>query len=338
MKGLKYISLVLVLLSFLKINGQEQQLSQYFNAKMLYNPAQTGAIDSDYRVSLNHRSQWKTVSNPFLFSAFSLEAKWKTRSGGAFGAGFNFSKNQAGKSALVNQLYAGNFAYHLKGNRKNNFTLGLQLGLRQRTVNFDGLAWDSQYNGVAYDPALPTGENFGPNKQKSLDASFGFLWRHNAINGRKQYDLGYTVYHYYQKQNFLSNTDDKLLPKQAVDFAYYFSKKQYDIEILSRFTMHGGSFELITGGLAKYRYGRDSRYTNNMTSSLLVFGALYRYRDAFIPTVGYNYKRKFSAYLSYDVNISKLRSLSKFRGAWEINIQYTGMFSDKRIKMKGLGN
>jgi len=313
--------------------SQEIHLSQYFTAKMLNNPAQTGQINSDFRISLHHRNQWKAISTPFVLSTFSLEAKAKINRTSKFGFGLLLLNNQAGKSQLKQQVYSGNVAYQMKTNRRNDISMGLNIAYRQRSINLNDLAWDSQYNGLAYDPSLHSGEFTSKTKHGSIDFGFGLLWQHRS---KAKFDIEYAASHYYQDQGFFVTNNDKLQLRQMANYTYYFTYKQFDIDVMSRVIMQGTSFESVVGSMAKYRYGKDSRHTNNMTSSFLTFGILYRYQDAIVPMFGYNYERTFSGYLSYDINVSKLHNVSHYRGAWEINLQYTGLFNDSRRKMSKL--
>src|ERR1700679_3781535 len=52
--------------------GQSIHFSQYYNAPMLLNPANTALMpDYDYRFGMNYRNQWAAVPVPYnTFSAF----------------------------------------------------------------------------------------------------------------------------------------------------------------------------------------------------------------------------------------------------------------------------
>jgi hypothetical protein len=54
------------------IFAQDLHFSQYFNAPLIVNPANTGFIpDGDYRVGINYRNQWANIGNPYkTFSAY----------------------------------------------------------------------------------------------------------------------------------------------------------------------------------------------------------------------------------------------------------------------------
>ena len=53
-------------------SAQGLHFSQYYNAPMLQNPANTGLMsDYDYRVGANYRNQWSAVPSPYKsFSAY----------------------------------------------------------------------------------------------------------------------------------------------------------------------------------------------------------------------------------------------------------------------------
>ena len=58
-------------------------------------------------------------------------------------------------------------------------------------------------------------------------------------------------------------------------------------------------------------------------------GAFLRVEDAIIPVVKLDYN-PFSVSLSYDVNISKLRTSSMGRGGFELGISYIGFVERKK--------
>lgn len=56
-------------------------------------------------------------------------------------------------------------------------------------------------------------------------------------------------------------------------------------------------------------------------------GMYYRLQDAFIPIVKLNYN-DFTVAVSYDLNASKLRAASNFRGGFEISLRKQGILTD----------
>jgi hypothetical protein len=56
---------------------------------------------------------------------------------------------------------------------------------------------------------------------------------------------------------------------------------------------------------------------------VLHIGGYIRAKDAFIPFLGIDYN-PFSIGLSYDTNISQLKTVSQGRGGFELSISYAG--------------
>jgi hypothetical protein len=67
MKSKMHFILSLVFVAgILQSNAQDLHFSQYFNAPILVNPANTGFNpDNDYRIGANYRNQWGAVGTPF---------------------------------------------------------------------------------------------------------------------------------------------------------------------------------------------------------------------------------------------------------------------------------
>ena len=61
-----YILSVGFLVCLFDANAQDLHFSQYFNAPILVNPANTGFNpDNDYRIGGNYRNQWSAVGSPY---------------------------------------------------------------------------------------------------------------------------------------------------------------------------------------------------------------------------------------------------------------------------------
>ena len=84
-----------------------------------------------------------------------------------------------------------------------------------------------------------------------------------------------------------------------------------------------GGNRLMQGGALFTRNfdaeGDDSRLS-------LSGGIAYRYKDAIIPVVKLN-TNKLAIGLSYDVNVSKLKTASEYRGGFELTLSYAGLWN-----------
>src|SRR5690606_37627950 len=85
--------------------AQDAQLSQYDAAAVILNPALTGMFEnSDFRVSSNLRSQWRSLASNFVTTAFAVDMSMDRQFGfGAYlcnysmaGVMYNFSAGVSG--------------------------------------------------------------------------------------------------------------------------------------------------------------------------------------------------------------------------------------------------
>jgi len=93
--------------------------------------------------------------------------------------------------------------------------------------------------------------------------------------------------------------------------------------------------EINVGGLLHRRVGVDSRYTTDKNSSAFFVGAFYRVGDAIVPTIQFEWQRRLVGAISYDLNISRLRAQTAYRGGMEVSLQWIGVFRDKRTRLPG---
>jgi hypothetical protein len=85
--------------------------------------------------------------------------------------------------------------------------------------------------------------------------------------------------------------------------------------------MQGNYRETVGGALYSYKIGEDYEVPDYTVH----FGAFLRWKDAIIPAFKLDYN-PFSVALSYDVNISDLKTASQGRGGMELSISYKGFF------------
>jgi hypothetical protein len=91
-----------------------------------------------------------------------------------------------------------------------------------------------------------------------------------------------------------------------------------DLILYGDLFFQGGSRQFQGGLMYMYRFMEASDEDEGMG---LGFGGFYRWDDAFIPVLKYNYY-KLSLGLTYDINVSKLRVASLYRGGAELTLTY----------------
>ncbi len=333
------VSLIRLFVAGLLISGmlpggysQDAFMSQYWLMPGLVNPAEVGLIETDYRAVTTYRNQWASVSSPFSTTQAAFDTRFRQK-----GARNNLGLGGFVRSDRVNTTALNVFeasvqaAYHIAVNRTDYFGLGLSAGYRQRSINFDDLAWDSQFNGVAYDPALPSGELFTNDSKGNLDAAFGFHYR---SRGEQSFDVGYAAWHYFQNHGLLTGGNDRLIVRHQVSFSWQQRLDQIALHYDLLGGIQGGAQMLMAGARLEYRMGNDSRYTDASTSNSIFGGVHYRLADAVVISTGFRYKRSLTISAAYDITLSRLGAIATRRGAWEIGLTWEGWYNTNRLRLR----
>lgn len=330
----KYLYILVSCLIGPYVFSQDLSFSQHYHTSALVNPAAVGNTLEDVKVTMAYKNQWGSVSIPFSSSLFSVEYNLlkedKKKNHPSFG--LIAITDKAGTSGFKSSIYRALTSYHFRLNKTKELSFGVEIGYNQKSYNLEDLAWDSQYNGAGYDPSLPTNENFGSTNSSNVDFGFGAEFRNQ--NPRKLlWKAGIGAHHYYQEQTVLENGEDQL----PTLLQLYFQGQQTNGYMMYRYYAYAISQNIsaISGTIGmdvSYRFSYDSKYTNFSTSSAITGGVFYRYRDAVIALVSYEYKRKFRVGMSYDINVSSLKKSSQLNGGPEINLAYLGIFGKKRRK------
>jgi type IX secretion system PorP/SprF family membrane protein len=247
-----------------------------------------------------------------------------------FGIGVTILQSKAGSSNLKSMRGEIQLAWHQSIGLHNKLSTGFTTAYVQRSLNLDGLLWDSQYNGAGVDPNLPTGEAFLNESRGYPDAGIGILWSHVAYH---KFTIGYAAKHFFQNQGFLDSKEDQLILKQVLHGEWSQEVENLEIRSNGMLQKQNASYEVVVDVRAGLTIGSDSRYTTNKTSSKVIAGLGYRWADAIIGTLGYEFKKSMLCLVSYDINSSSLNSSTQMKGAWEISLTYRGWKDNQRRKL-----
>ncbi|HIN39367.1 MAG TPA: type IX secretion system membrane protein PorP/SprF [Flavobacteriales bacterium] len=316
--------------------AQELHFSVPFRTSLQLNPALTAAIPGDFRIMSAYKNQWASIGTPFqtIYGSFDMKLLNTDEDNNHLGAGISFFSDKAGKTSMgLTQLNL-HFAYVFKIGNTQFVSGGIQTGFVQRSTNYEGIKWDNQYNGVGYDPSLPSGETNLPQNRSYFDAGAGVTWEY-VPNKKFKTKVGWATYHLTMPNvsNFDEGTDRLKLRMTLHGEAELMLNKQFTL--LPQFvSMHKGpSFEIIAGVCVKYVTGERSKYTDATIPSTLSLGAYYRYDDAVIASVLYEYRQMLSIGVSYDLNISPLKVATSRRGGVEVSLLFNGVFEKQVIKL-----
>lgn len=312
------------------VKAQDVHFSQFFMTPLLLNPAQAGA-QHDMQGVINYKSQWSSVSNPYSTANLSWDMRLgKNRTKGFSAIGLNLDQDKTGFSPLKTFQVSLTYAYHVRLNDKSTLGAGLYGGIIQRSISNGNVQWMNQYDGMSYNAALPSGEPSLSNSMTTPDAGAGVHYSYRKSekymtgNDHRNFDMGASIAHVNQPAYSFYGGGEKLFFKGVVYANAELGIANSDLSIVPGlvYSLQGPSQELLLGTMFQYKLTGDSKYTGYVQGSSISLGAYYRNRDAMIVNMLY----KFSQYaigVSYDLNVSGLKSASNGRGGVEISLRYT---------------
>lgn len=319
-------------LSAYKTQAQDAHFSQFYFSPLTLNPALAGAFNGNIRLITNYRDQWQSITTPYKSFAFSSDFGLfkKKVSTGFLGAGISFLSDKAGDSELgLNEVNL-SLAYHAQISGYNTLSAGIQFGYAQKSINYEKLSWDNQYDGNSYDPALPSNETSISNNLSYMDFGAGLQWTYvkgemySTANNQLFINTGISVFHLNQPNiSFYPTSKDNLPFKIVMHGAFQIGIKNSRISLAPSFVlMKQGSLQnIIAGTLFRYKLIEESKYTGFVKGAAISLGGHYRVGDAFIPSVQLE-MAQYAIGISYDINTSNLKSASYGKGGVELSLRF----------------
>jgi len=307
--------------------AQSIHFSQYYNAPMLVNPANTAMMpEYDYRLGANFRNQWSSVPVPYnTFSAFAdfKIPNNKGDDGNAhswLGIGGALFSDKAGNGNLALTHFQLTAAYHLAVSQTSLLSVGLQGGYAQRSVNYDKLTFDSQWDGFSFNNTLSNSEKNGIIKTSYADVGAGINYAYFP-NEEVYIKLGASVANINQPvESFYGNQNQLGMRPEADLEGVFKASPGFIINPSAYFATQKGAYEFTYGSLFRiYLSGHDA------LSTQLILGAYNRLGDAVIGAAGFQWAG-MQMMVSYDATISKLAPYNASNGAMEFSIIYQGVY------------
>ncbi len=329
MEEIRFKILIFMILVSSTLYSQDIHFTQFFSSPATVNPALAGFSNSRFRFFLNHRNQWAAVSVPFQTFAASVDAQIIKRKekGDMIGIGLSAFSDKAGDSKFGTQQASLSLSYvSVLGNSNRNLLgFGIQASFVQRSLDYNALYFDNQYNGSIFDPSRPTGETFAVSNYSYPDLSAGINWFTN-ISYDFSLQTGFSLWHLNRPVQSLKDDKSVRLSTKGVFYseAEITLSKPYRLMPAIFFQRQGTFSELMIGSRFKYIIEK-----NRYAYSAFITGLFYRNRDAIALLTGFEYKN-MKLGLSYDFNISSLHPASNYRGGLEI--YFTWKLSEKHYK------
>lgn len=305
---------VLLLISG-NIKAQDFHLSMYDAAPMFLNPALTGVVDANLRVHAQYRNQWRSVAfkpyNTALISVDAPRGKW------GFGLQIMNMRAGVGNYNVLQGLASLSYAVPLDKNKFNNISFGIQAGATQKRVEAALYTFDNQYtsqNGGSFDNTLASGESFNRQSFVTPQLNVGFMYFNSRQQARLNPFLGYSAFNLSNPKETYYNTNNHLPIR-------HYAHAGVRINITELFYVLPKVLIMLQKNATEQLYAVDAGYFFKEQEFYLLAGLNYRVKDAAVVYIGAR-KNNYIAKIAYDTNVSSLKSVSKYRGAFEISFTY----------------
>jgi type IX secretion system PorP/SprF family membrane protein len=298
------------------LTAQDIHFSQLNFSPLNINPAFAGLFDGDYRFGGIYRSQWTAV--PVSYSTTSLMGDLRKQiQSHETGAGILFNHDVSGDSRYgITQLYIP-LAYHknLLSDSVMRLSLGIQPGIANIGFKTAQLTFDSQFDGDAYNPALPSGENFPMRSRTYFDLNAGLVFQYH-FSQQQVLTLGQSFSHLNGPRVSFFQQADVRLDLRSVSFLSFTFPLNAELMLNPeiKYSRQGKFQETVAGVKMNYLLNLNEQQSFNA-------GIYMRFKDALIARVGYDHKQ-WQFGISYHVNTSDFVAATNRRGGIELGLIY----------------
>lgn len=269
----------------------DPHFSQTFIQPMTLNPALTGAIDGDYRVSAIWRSQYSN-----LLQTKGISGEMTTNNN--VNLGVNLLNQTTGDkaysftNAYLTMAYTG---VRFGKDAMHYLTMAIQGGILNRRFDITRMEFGDQWkSGIGYDPSAATGESWRTQNASALDMGAGILYYDASPNKRVNFYGGFSAFHINKpKSPYITADNGEVVPV--------------------RYNIHGGARIVVNEQIQVvpnffHQRQQEARETlvglygqlNAGLKTDFVLGANWRIDEAVIPFAGVYYNG-FTFGFSYDV-------------------------------------
>jgi type IX secretion system PorP/SprF family membrane protein len=318
--------------------AQDPHFSQFFSSPLTLNPALTGKFNGTLRVAGNYRDQWPAISKAFITSTVSVDAPILTNRlpiSDVWGIGVMALTDRTANGILKTNYASVSTAYHKGLDEDGNHQIGV--GFQGTYVNrrLDGLALKFS-DGLQLDGTWRTSPTEPINQQvvniTYFDVNAGLLYN-GSTNGENNFYAGVSLYHINRPKETFTGGNYVLNPRFTAHAGGGIPTVDgtKTIYFNALYSNQAGANEFVAGGAVSFLLaGDDQNPTNFYAGSWARFN---NETDAIIPYLGLDFNN-FSLGVTYDVNISSLRTGSQSRGGLEVSLIYIKRHPDGRRGIK----
>lgn len=333
MKKIRLITFVFLCALVQRVSAQDAHFSQMAFSNTWLNPALCG-FEGQLQAGLLHRSQWRTIAEPFQTSALSIDtrlSKSRRRQAAGPALGLQVLSDRSGEPRLNLFHLQLTFAYQLKLTENSMLSAGLYGAYGQRSLASPEGKWSSQYDGVAYSANAASGESFSNLSYRFFDVGLGGVYTvsngegYMTRNDQRRLVIGAAAFHVNTPNASFVERNEEQLPVRLSLFANAIVGVPNTASAFMPgiyWQRQASASSLLVGTYYRYTVRSGSRYTGFQKPLMLSGGLFYRWRDALVTKLLVEW-HDYTFGLAYDVNVSGLNGVSNGRGALELCLRYT---------------
>jgi len=320
-----------------QVSAQDPGFSQFFASPLTLNPALTGKFNGVLRVAGNYRNQWPSINNAFITSTVSVDAPIfgnKLPENDTWGIGLMAMTDKTASGILTSNFISFSTAYHksLDEDGLHQIGVGFQGAYGNRSLDGTRLTFE---DGLQLDGTWLRSPTEAINSQyinvHYFDMNLGVLYN-ASTNGNNNYYIGASAYHLnHPRESFLGVDTINIPTRFTAHAGGYFpiDGTPSTLYFSGLYNTMAGAHEFVAGGAWEINASGsgDEQTPTNVYFGL--WGRLTNVTDALIPYVGLDFG-SFNLGLTYDVNVSALKTASQSRGGVELSLIYVKKPSNGR--------
>jgi type IX secretion system PorP/SprF family membrane protein len=319
---MKFFGTIFFLMLAGNLIAQDPHFSQFFSSPLTLNPAFAGKFNGMVRAAANYRNQWPTINRAYETGTASVDFPIlanKIPYNDIWGVGLMAYSDKSAAGAVGFTYYSLTTAYH-KGLDEDGYKqlgAGFQVTYANMLINTSKLTFEDQLTASGF--TNPTQEIFSNSTLKAnyMDINAGILYTASTTDKNNFY-AGVSLYHINRPKQDFTGVNYNLYPRATIHAGGYFPVGELTtLHLSGLYSTQAGAHETVIGGAMQFVAGNPD--VDNPTS--VYGGAWMRFGDALIPYIGLEYgDLRFG--VSYDINISDLKTASESRGGMEISLIY----------------
>lgn len=312
-----FFLITLLLLLGVTVKGQDMHFFHFSNAGPLLSPAEAGQSEGKYRFTGGFRSQWASISNPYVSTHFSFDGKSSVIRKLKLGWGLTMVQDKAGDADYGSTGALLHLSIRIPLTEEQSLVAGASGGIMERSFDRNKLYFDEQYNGNTFDPGIFPLDLSGSPTLRYPDLALGITYVFQQEWQRYQ-KYGLAVHHPHRPvlSHFEDNTATLKSRWTLYHNASYVLRPDIFIQPGALLMKQGAQYEVLFGAWI-------SRYFSQAFPERITLdaGLFTRAGDALILGIGGSHSG-WNAAMSYEINYSGLKAASAWRGGWELSLGY----------------